>query len=101
MRLIDQVREKFLENPDRWIDGREFVTLGGFGGWSARIRDLRKPAYGAMTIENRVSKVEVNGQKLTRTEYRWVPDRPAEHPRLDFDNPTPQSNAAVLEFSRG
>ena len=46
---------------------REFA--GGYGGWSARIRDARRE-YG-MQIENRVRVFE-GGRKIS--EYRYVPE---------------------------
>ena len=51
MTLTDRVAEHFKAHPDMWLDAHEFVALGGFAGFTARIRDCRKPPL-YMSIEN-------------------------------------------------
>jgi hypothetical protein len=53
----------------QWVDGREIMQVGGYAGWSARVRDLRKLGY---TVEQRDYRVERDGRKFTVTEYRLV-----------------------------
>lgn len=68
-RRVDLVAAYFRARPGQWIDGlviREFA--GGYGGWSARIRQARK--LFDMKIVNRVRVIE-GGRKVS--EYRWVP----------------------------
>lgn len=69
MRRVDLVAAFFKARPHQWIDGMEIREFaGGYGGWSARIRDARRE-YG-MQIENRVRVFE-GGRKVS--EYRFVP----------------------------
>jgi hypothetical protein len=53
----------------QWVDGREIAQVGGYAGWSARVRDLRKLG---MSVEQRDYRVERDGRKFTVTEYRLV-----------------------------
>jgi DNA-binding response OmpR family regulator len=53
----------------QWVDGRRLAEVGGFAGWSARCRDLRKLGY---TVEQRDYRVERDGRKFTVTEYRLL-----------------------------
>ena len=72
--LTERVRRVFLDRPLTWIDGHAFQQVGGFAGWSARIRDLRKQPH-AMTILNRTKR----SSGYTVTEYLYLPDvRPDE-----------------------
>ena len=49
---LQLVVEFFEANPNEWIDGMVIRSFaGGYGGWSARIREARD-RYG-MRIENR------------------------------------------------
>jgi DNA-binding response OmpR family regulator len=52
-----------------WVDGREIAQVGGYAGWSARVRDLRKLGY---TVEQQDYRVERDGRKFTVTEYRLL-----------------------------
>jgi hypothetical protein len=53
----------------QWVDGREIAQVGGYAGWSARVRDLRKLGY---VVEQRDYRVERDGRKFTVTEYKLV-----------------------------
>jgi DNA-binding response OmpR family regulator len=53
----------------QWVDGREIMQVGGYAGWSARVRDLRKLG---MSVEQRDYRVERDGRKFTVTEYRLL-----------------------------
>jgi hypothetical protein len=54
----------------QWVDGREIAQVGGYAGWSARVRDLRKLGY---TVENRQTVVAyANGNHYTISEYRLL-----------------------------
>jgi hypothetical protein len=53
----------------QWVDGREIAQVGGYAGWSARVRDLRKLGY---IVEQRDYRVERDGRKFTVTEYRLL-----------------------------
>jgi hypothetical protein len=53
----------------QWVDGREIAQVGGYAGWSARVRDLRKLGY---TVEQRDYRVERDGRKFTVSEYRLL-----------------------------
>ncbi len=53
----------------QWVDGRAIAQVGGYAGWSARVRDLRKLGY---TVEQRDYLVERDGRKFTVTEYRLL-----------------------------
>lgn len=72
MTLTEQVAAILRARPHQWINGHEFAKVGGYAGWSARLRDLRKPPYN-WTIENRVKRCEFMGQRWTETEYRYIP----------------------------
>jgi hypothetical protein len=52
-----------------WVDGREIMQVGGYAGWSARVRDLRKLG---MSVEQRDYRVERDGRKFTVSEYRLI-----------------------------
>jgi DNA-binding response OmpR family regulator len=53
----------------QWVDGRLISQVGGYAGWSARVRDLRKLGY---VVEQRDYRVERDGRKFTVTEYRLL-----------------------------
>jgi hypothetical protein len=53
----------------QWVDGREIAQVGGYAGWSARVRDLRKLGC---VVEQRDYRVERDGRKFTVTEYRLL-----------------------------
>jgi DNA-binding response OmpR family regulator len=53
----------------QWVDGREIAQVGGYAGWSARVRDLRKLGY---VVEQQDYRVERDGRKFTVTEYRLL-----------------------------
>jgi DNA-binding response OmpR family regulator len=53
----------------QWVDGREIMQVGGYAGWSARVRDLRKLG---MSVEQRDYRVERDGRKFTVSEYRLL-----------------------------
>ena len=62
------VADYFKAHPNEWIDGLVFRGFaGGYGGWSARIREVKK-RYG-MQIENRQVRRR-DGSVLS--EYRFV-----------------------------
>jgi hypothetical protein len=45
------------------------MQVGGYAGWSARVRDLRKLG---MSVEQRDYRVERDGRKFTVSEYRLI-----------------------------
>jgi hypothetical protein len=49
----------------QWVDGREIAQVGGYAGFTARCRDLRKLGY---TVENRVR----HERGITISEYRLL-----------------------------
>ncbi len=53
----------------QWVDGREIAQVGGYAGWSARVRDLRKLGY---VVGQRDYRVERDGRKFVVTEYRLL-----------------------------
>ncbi len=53
----------------QWVDGRDISQVGGYAGWSARVRDLRKLGY---VVEQRDYRVARDGRKFTATEYRLL-----------------------------
>jgi hypothetical protein len=53
----------------QWVDGRAIAQVGGFAGWSARCRDLRKLGY---TVEQRDYRQKTVSGTITITEYRLV-----------------------------
>ena len=69
--LCGRVFDVLHANRGRWVDGRELSKVGGYAGWSARVRELRN-RYG-YTIENRETIVHyVDGKRFTITEYRML-----------------------------
>lgn len=54
-----------------WVNGHELAKVGGTFGFRTRISEARR--FDGLCIENRVRRVEVNGQTITVTEYRLVP----------------------------
>jgi hypothetical protein len=66
--MTESVRDLFVRRPSTWIDGRAFQAIGGFAGWSARIRDCRKRPY-RMVIINRTTR----HHGITGTAYVWLP----------------------------
>lgn len=72
--FTERVAQVFHKRPNQWIDGREFASIAGFYGWSARIRDCRKAPL-LMTIENRQRRVTTeDGRSYCVSEYRFLPD---------------------------
>ena len=68
-RNVDIVADYFRARPNQWLDGFEFREFaGGYGGWSARIREARK-RFG-MRIDNRQTHRR-DGSILS--EYMYVP----------------------------
>ncbi len=54
----------------QWVDGREIAQVGGYAGWSARVRDLRKLGF---VVENREYVMGVgDGRSIRVTEYRLL-----------------------------
>jgi hypothetical protein len=54
----------------QWVDGREIAQVGGYAGWSARVRDLRKLGF---VVENREYVQGVgDGRSIRVTEYRLL-----------------------------
>jgi hypothetical protein len=53
----------------QWVDGREIAQVGGYAGWSARVRDLRKLGY---TVEQRDYRQKTVSGTITITEYRLL-----------------------------
>lgn len=65
--MTDRVAAIFKSRPNEWIDARDVLHAGGFGGWRTRVSELRYPPY-SMQIENRTRKV----RGLTESHYRFV-----------------------------
>lgn len=70
--LVERTAAVFRAKPNQWIDAHEFAKVGGFAGFTARIRDLRKARYGGLVIENRTRRVAKVWGTETISEYRWV-----------------------------
>jgi hypothetical protein len=69
MSLTGRVYALLDAHRGQWVDGREIAQVGGYAGWSARVRDLRKLGY---IVEQRDYRVERDWRKFTVTEYRLV-----------------------------
>ena len=67
--MAGRVAAFFKSQPNRWIDGREVMTIAGSYGWRTRISDCRRAPYN-MRIDNRQRRV----QQYTVSEYMFVPD---------------------------
>lgn len=87
MTLTEQVAAIFRAKPNQWIDGHEFAKVGGYAGFTARIRDLRKAPY-HWTIENEVTRHDFMGRRWTETKYRYVP-------KLDIDTAQRRDNVSL------
>ena len=59
-----------------WLDGMELAHVGGCYAYRTRLSECRTQL--GMTIENRQRKVG----DITVSEYRFVPARPVQQPRL-------------------
>ena len=69
--LCGRVFDVLHANRGRWVDGRRLAEVGGYAGWSARVRELRN-RYG-YTVENRQRPgLSATGEAFTITEYRLV-----------------------------
>ena len=64
----DRVAQCFLSHPERWIDARVLMDIGGRMAWRTRVSECRQQL--GMAIENRVRRV--NGFKVS--EYKFVPN---------------------------
>ena len=64
--LAKKVAEVFLSRPNEWIDMHELARVGGTGGWSVRVREVRRLA--GLNLENR--QYTRDGYRVS--EYRWV-----------------------------
>jgi hypothetical protein len=72
MSLTERVADYFKRHEGQWLDGRLFSTFAGYAGFTARIRDLRKPPYG-WNIENRQRTMRSStGRKYKVSEYRLI-----------------------------
>lgn len=70
--LTQAVADHFKANPGVWISMQTLAQIGGLGGWRTRVSNARTE-FG-MHIENRVARVKLaNGEKITRSDYRFVP----------------------------
>lgn len=70
------VAELFRSRPGQWIDGLELARAGGAYAWRSRVSDVRIKL--GLVIQNRQRKVG----EVTVSEYRFVPARPVQQPRL-------------------
>jgi hypothetical protein len=74
--LCGRVFDVLHANRGRWVDGRRLAEVGGYAGWSARVRELRNH-YG-YTVENRQTILkykdgpQVGKPWMTITEYRML-----------------------------
>ena len=70
--LCGRVFDVLHANRGRWVDGKVLASVGGYAGWSARVRELRN-RYG-YTIENREihQKDWDTGKMFIITEYRML-----------------------------
>ena len=69
--LRDAVAEHFKANAGRWISMQELASIAGTGGWRTRVSECR--VILGMHLENRTARVVVNGQRITTSDYRYVP----------------------------
>lgn len=65
---LELLRRYFAARPNVWIGLPELGTVISPFSVTARCRDLRKPQFGAMAIENRTQRV--GGR--AHSEYRWT-----------------------------
>lgn len=67
--FTDAVADLFRSRPNKWIDARELMTVGGSFAWRTRISDARKQG---MTIENKWHTVytEYGTFRVSRYRYR-------------------------------
>lgn len=73
--MNDRLEAYFKARPNEWIDGRALETIGGGYAWRTRVSDLRLQR--GMVIENRcrrIPKLLVPTERVTISEYRWVPE---------------------------
>ena len=66
MNLTARVDAYLTARPNRWIDARRLLKVGGFGGWRTRISECRTQL--GRQIDNRTRKVK----GYTVSEYRLV-----------------------------
>ena len=69
--LTSRLAEFFTANPNVWIDGRELAGIAGCYGWRTRCSDIRRPPFN-MQIDNRLRVIEIHGEPVTISEYRFV-----------------------------
>jgi hypothetical protein len=69
--LAAKLAQFFSRRPNTWIDGRTLATIAGAYAWRTRISDLRRAPF-SMVIANRQRYVDVGGQPITLSEYRFV-----------------------------
>lgn len=84
----------FKRRPLEWIDGKRLARIAGQYAWRSRVSDLRRAPY-SMTIENRqrsgMSVYQTVNARWKRSEYRFVPDSPAElSPEASHGRPEPK-----------
>jgi hypothetical protein len=68
--LAARLATYFHARPGQWIDGRTLATVGGLYAWRSRVSELRRAPY-SMRLDNRQRRVEVDGHKVTISEYRY------------------------------
>lgn len=70
--LRDAVADHFRAHPGEWISMQTLAGIAGTGGWRSRVSDCR--AQLGLNIENRTARIKLaNGQKITRSDYRYIP----------------------------
>jgi hypothetical protein len=60
----------FRRHPNTWHDRKLLGQIAGGYAWRTRVSDLRRPPFN-MVIENRQRQVEVSGEAVTISEYRF------------------------------
>ena len=71
--MRERLRAYFRAHPNEWVSLPTLMAVagGGSAAVTAKLRDLRKPAYGGMRIDNQAVRGEFGCR--TVSEYRWVP----------------------------
>lgn len=75
--FTQHVADYFKARPMEWISAVALESVGGRQGWRTRVSDCRLEL--GMAIENRVTRLtDSEGKPWTLSEYRYVPDPPAD-----------------------
>lgn len=72
-RFTDRLAEFFRRQPDRWVDARDLMSVGGVCAWRSRLSDLRRAPFN-MRVDNRVRVLSrPDGGRVKVSEYCYRP----------------------------